>query len=134
MKGHNKNTGIVKLSPELLSIIGHGTEMSLQPFSREIFLLEITVAGTSYCDEVYDVEPLLEEGTILKMLRKPDNEYDELAIAIYYEDIQIGWVPRRMNEVISRLMDAGKAFFCRVVSVEDVDAWVKIKGRIFMVE
>ena len=128
------NNSIVKLSPELLSIIGHGTEMSLQPFSREIFLLEITVAGTSYRDEIYDVEPLLKKGTILKMIRHPHNEYDELAIAIYYEDIQIGWVPRRMNEVISRLMDAGKAFFCRVVSVEDVDSWGKVKGRIYMVE
>lgn len=128
------NNSIVKLSPELLSIIGHGTEMSLQPFSREIFLLEITVAGTSYRDEIYDVEPLLKEGTVLRMIRQPDNEYDELAIAIYYEDTQIGWVPRRMNEVISRLMDAGKAFFCRVVSVKDIDAWVKVKGRIYMVE
>ena len=79
------NNSIVKLSPELLSIIGHGTEMSLQPFSREIFLLEITVAGTSYRDEIYDVEPLLKKGTI-------------------------------------------------VVSVEDVDSWVKVKGRIYMVE
>ncbi len=39
-------TGIVKLTPELLAIFS-GTENSnsLMPFTREIFLLDIVVAG-----------------------------------------------------------------------------------------
>lgn len=128
------NTSIVKLSSELLALIGTGSANSLQPFSREIFLLDIVVAGTSYCDEIYDLEPELEPGTILRMIRKPENEHDELAIALYFNETQIGWVPRALNQIISRLMDAGKEFFCRVEQVEDIDYWVKISAKIYMVE
>ena len=35
-----------------------------------------------------------------------------------YEKIRIGYVPRELNLIISRLMDAGKAFFCRIEDVE----------------
>ena len=44
-------------------------------------------------------------------------------------------MPRELNLVISRLMDAVKAFFCRVEAVELVDDyWVKIDAKIYMVE
>lgn len=41
---------------------------------------------------------------------------------------------QELNEVISRLMDAGKAFFCRIVSTNRKHKWVKIDAKIFMVE
>jgi hypothetical protein len=128
------NTDIIKLTPELLALLGTGTSVSLQPFSREIFLLDIVVAGTTYCPEIYDIEPKLLPNTILKMVRDPKNKYDAQAIGLYYGEIRIGWVPRELNLIISRLMDAGKAFFCRVVSVNDVNTWVKINAKLYMVE
>ena len=65
----------------------------------------------------------------------PQNKHDENAIAIFYEKTRIGYVPRELNLVISRLMDAGKAFFCRIEAVELVnDYWVKIDAKIYMVE
>lgn len=66
---------------------------------------------------------------------KPDNQYDKNAIALYFDDTRIGYVPRELNLIISRLMDAGKAFFCRIEEVELVDDyWVKISAKIYMVE
>jgi len=38
------------------------------------------------------------------------------------------------NEVISRLMDAGKAFFSRIESTKRKGSWLKINAKIFMVE
>lgn len=126
---------IVKISPELLAMMGSSLPNSLQPFSREIFLLDIIVAGTSHCNKIMEVYPHLEKGLVLRMQRRPKNKYDENAIAIFYEKIRIGYVPRELNLVISRLMDAGKAFFCRVEAVELVnDYWVKIDAKIYMVE
>ncbi len=128
-------TGIVKLSSELLALFaGAENSNSLMPFTREIFLLDITVAGTTFCDSIEDVVTNLVPETILKMVRVPDNKHDQNAIAIYYENTRIGWVPRDLNLVISRLMDAGKAFFCRVQSVEKISNWNKIKAKIYMVE
>ena len=62
---------------------------------------------------------------------------DKQAIGVYYEQIRIGWVPRTMNTIISRLMDAGKAFFCRITTLNEKDPdnpWKDIECKIFMVE
>lgn len=126
---------IVKISPELLEMMGSKLPNSLQPFSREIFLLDIVVAGTTHCKNIHKVYPQFEQGQVLRMQRRPKNKYDKCAIAIYYDKMRIGWVPRELNLVISRLMDAGKAFFCRIEHVELVDDyWVKINAKIYMVE
>ncbi len=126
---------ITKISPELLEMMGSKLPNSLQPFSREIFLLDIVVAGTTHCPEIDKVFPHLEKGLVLRMQRMPQNQHDENAIAIFYEKTRIGYVPRELNLVISRLMDAGKAFFCRIETVELVnDYWVKIDAKIYMVE
>lgn len=127
-------TGITKLTPEMLAFIGSGGVTALTPFTREIFLLDIVVAGTSFCEQIDELEPELLPETRLKMVRHPKNEYDELAIGIYHNGIRIGWVPQELNEVISRLMDAGKAFFCRISEVKRKNKWLKIDAKIFMVE
>ncbi|MEI6556687.1 MAG: HIRAN domain-containing protein [Paludibacter sp.] len=126
--------GIVKLTPELLALMGTGDINALAPFSREIYLLDIVVAGTSFCSNVDELEPLLLPDTVLKMIRQPENEHDKLAIGIYLNNQRIGWVPMEHNIVISRLMDAGKAFFCRVEYTQRKANWLKIKAKIFMVE
>lgn len=64
---------IVKISPELLEMMGSQLPNSLQPFSREIFLLDIVVAGTTHCNKIDKVYPLLEKGLILRMQRHPRN-------------------------------------------------------------
>lgn len=130
-------TSIVKLSPELLALFaGQADGNALAPFTREVFLLDIVVAGTGYCEQINDIYPQLQKGTVLKMQRDPQNKYDENAIGIYFNQTRIGWVPRTMNTIISRLMDAGKAFFCRIVKLdtENHDKWEKIDCKIFMVE
>lgn len=129
--------GIVKLTPELMALFaGQGNGNALAPFSREVFLLDINVAGTGYCDKIEEIFPLLKDGMVLKMLRDPKNKYDKFAIGIYYGETRIGWVPRALNTVISRLMDAGKAFFCRITSLdgEEENQWKDIKCKIYMVE
>lgn len=51
------------------------------------------------------------------------------------QQLKEDYVPRELNLIISRLMDAGKAFFCRIEEVELVDDyWVKISAKIYMVE
>jgi hypothetical protein len=129
------DNNIVKISPALLEMLGSELPNSLQPFSREIFLLDIVVAGTTHCENISYIYPYLEKGQVLRMQRHPKNIHDENAIALYFNEDQIGWVPRELNLVISRLMDAGKAFFCRIENVELVDEyWVKISAKIYMVE
>lgn len=127
-------TGIAPLTPEMLAFIGSGGVEAIAPFTREIYLLHITVAGTTFCSTISELTPQLVENTRLRMLRQPQNKHDKLAIGIYLDKIRIGWVPQEQNEVISRLMDAGKAFFCRITRTSQKGEWTKIDADIFMVE
>ena len=131
-------TGIVKLSPELLAMFaGQADANALAPFTREVFLLDIEVAGTGYCEQMNEIYPKLQNGIVLQMCRDPQNKYDKRAIGIYFEQIRIGWVPRTMNTILSRLMDAGKVFFCRVTELSEQSAdnpWKHIACKIYMVE
>ena len=109
------NNSIIPVTPGLLSLLSQ-SDASITPFRQEIFLLEIVIAGTTHCKEIATIEDKIIPEKVLVMKREPDNAYDEFAIAIYCDNLRIGFVPAEMNLVCSRLMDAGKLFFCRVVS------------------
>ena len=98
---------IIPLSEELLALLGSGEINALGLPKHEIFLLDIVVAGTTFCPVVPALRAELLPETMLRMVRCPDNEHDRYAIAIYYKENRIGYVPRELNLVISRLMDAG---------------------------
>ncbi len=127
------NESILPVTPGLLSMLSK-TETGITPFTQEFFLLEIVVAGTSFCKEIETIENLIVSEKILTMKREPDNQFDEFAIAVYCDNIRIGFVPGTLNLVCSRLMDAGKLFFCRVVSKQWKNKWLKINANIYMVE
>jgi hypothetical protein len=127
------NESILPVTPGLLALLSN-VETGVAPFTQEIFLLEIVIAGTSYCKEIEQVEDMIIPEKILPMKREPTNKYDAFAIAIYCDSVRIGFVPAEMNLVCSRLMDAGKLFFCRVVSKEWKHNWLKIVANIYMVD
>ena len=125
---------IIPLSEELLALLGSGEINALGLPKHEIFLLDIVVAGTTFCPVVPALRAELLPETMLRMVCCPDNEHDRHAIAIYYKENCLGYVPRELNLVISRLMDAGKEFYARVVEVKQLNEWTRIAAKIFMVE
>jgi len=124
---------LIPITPGLLALL-HGEGRALALFSQEILVLEIVVAGTSYCAEIESIEPCILPEKVLTMKREPDNKFDKFAIALYCDDTRIGFVPAAMNHVCSRLMDAGKVFVCRVVSKKWIDSWLQVHANIFMVD
>ncbi len=127
------NESIIPISPAMLALLSTDNVLP-KPFTQEIFLLEIVIAGTSHCKDIDKVESQIMPEKVLTMKREPQNEFDESAIAIYCESIKVGYVPAEMNLVCSRLMDAGKLFFCRVVDKKWQHNWLRINANIYMVE
>lgn len=127
------NESILPVTPGLLALLSN-VETGIIPFTQEIFLLEIDIAGTNHCKEIKAIENQIVPEKVLTMKREPDNKFDEFAIAIYCDNIRIGFVPAKMNLVCSRLMDAGKLFFCRVVTKDWEFKWLRINANIYMVE
>ena len=64
--------------------------------SREVSLMECTIAGTTHIDGIVAKTATVFEGTILTLVRDPKNEYDSDAIAVQTDaGERIGWVPQR---------------------------------------
>ena len=127
------NNSIIPVTPGLMALLS-GSQNGASPFKNEIFLLEIVVAGTSFCNDLKSVEEQIVPEKVLTLKREPANEHDEQAIAIYCDKVRVGYVPAELNLVCARLMDAGKLFFCRVVSKEWRKDWLRIKANIYMLD
>jgi hypothetical protein len=127
-------TDLAVIDPALLALL-HGSfdkAGQLQPFVREIMLVECAIAGTSF-RELQAVEPLIPTGSLLPLKREPVNEHDPLAIMILDErGNHLGYVPRAKNEALARLMDAGKLLFGRLESKEWQGNWLKADIRIYL--
>ena len=102
------------------------------PYIQDIFLLDTNISGTFYA-EIEDIEPNLYEGEILKFIREPKNEFDELAIKILdSNDNKLGYVPKKENKVIARLMDSGKVIYGKINKKSKIHHWIDIKISIYM--
>lgn len=128
------------MANDLVILKEHWLELSARlkdlpgPFQQEIFLEEVDVAGTSHIEDIEAKTADLNENSILMLLRDSSNEYDDCAIAVITEKgDRIGWVPMDENSIFSRLMDAGKLLYARVVSKKMIrNAWLKMSIKIFM--
>lgn len=104
-----------------------------KPFSQEIFLIEVHIAGTTYVDNIEAIEPKLIEGTEVAFFREVDNAFDGNAILVKDADgNKLGYVPRVNNEILARLMDAGKLVYGKVKRKEWIGDWVKIEVEVFL--
>lgn len=103
------------------------------PFAHEIFLQECHVAGILHVDDILIKTEEIRVGSPLQLRREPTNEYDAAAIAVVTaKGDHIGWVPKRHNPVLARLMDAGKLLVAKVASKELNYHWLNLRMGIYL--
>lgn len=131
------NSSLVPIDPVLLAIMRGdpaGTTLPA-PFGRELMLLDCHVAGTGYVADMDDIAVDLAVGAPLALRRESANSHDTLAILVFdARGRKLGYVPRAKNEVLSRLLDAGKLIYGRITDLEWQDSWLKIEMRIYLRE
>ena len=104
------------------------------PFSKQVFLMGTSVAGTGYHEAATEAESL-KAGDRLILKREPDNPYDDLAIAVLGENgAKLGYIPRNQNSVLARLMDAGKRISAEITACDAQTPWAEIDIKVSMVE
>lgn len=121
---------LIKVNAPLLAALSKGLG-NIQLMQQDILVLQCQVAGTSFRN-LQEVEPLLTNQVQLELKREPGNEHDKLAIALYFAKHKIGYIPRDKNEVIARMMDAGKAFFATIQAKEWLGKWLQIEIKVYM--
>lgn len=106
-----------------------------RPFEQDIYLFDTYVAGTTHVEGIEELFPSLNEDDKLVFYREIENEHDPQAIRIEtLTKEKIGYVPRHDNVVFSRLMDAGKVLFAKVMEKEMRGKWARIKIKIYLHE
>jgi hypothetical protein len=121
---------LIKINASLLAALSKGMGIT-QVMQQDILVLECQVAGTSH-RQLQEVEPGLSSEVRLELQREPANAYDSWAVALYFGKHKIGYIPREKNEVIARLMDAGKAFFATIQAREWKGKWLRIEVKVFL--
>jgi len=125
---------IVKIDPKYLEFVRTSLDKEglPKPFVQEVALLNCNIAGTTFLD-LNEIEPELKKHQLLMLKREPKNKDDDKAILILTEDGQkLGYVPKKKNEVLSNLMDAGKLLFGRLNKKTWVDTWLKLDVQVFL--
>ena len=64
------------------------------------------IAGFAYWEGCIAFNEL-KIGSVLTLEREADNSFDPYAVAIYYGDKKLGFIPKGENEEISKLLDMG---------------------------
>lgn len=113
---------------------GRGIDIP-RPFEQDIYLFDTYVAGTTHVEGIEELFPSLNEDDKLVFYREIENEHDPQAIRIEtLTKEKIGYVPRQDNVVFSRLMDAGKVLFAKVMEKEMRGKWARIEIKIYLHE
>ena len=73
---------------------------------KKVHLDSFHIAGFAYWEGCEAFE-YLKIGTRLDLVREEDNRFDPYAVAIYYGDYKLGFIPRGSNHDISKFLDMG---------------------------
>ena len=73
---------------------------------KKVHLANFHIAGFGYWDGCEAFEHL-KIGSCLQLVREEENRFDPYAVAIYYREFKLGFIPRGSNHDISKYLDMG---------------------------
>ena len=100
--------------------------------SERILLQASPLAGFQYYHgkQVWDE---MREGDALELVREPDNAHDPRAVRVEWHGIKLGYVPRRENEAVARLLDRGSRLEARITRlVKSRNPWQRLLFEVYV--
>lgn len=77
--------------------------------------------------------PRMQVGDALALVREAHNPHDSRAVRVEWQGHMIGYVPRRENADVARLLDAGQVLEARIVRLAEVrDPWARVRFEILL--
>ncbi len=100
---------------------------------HSILLQTSPIAGFQY-HQGENVWPLLKTNAPLKLKRETDNRFDKHAIAVYWKNDKLGYVPRRENITLAQMLDRDQTLHVRIKSLNsEASPWGRIDIKIELV-
>lgn len=120
----------------LLGSLGIGVSTSLHIHQLQaspghrILLQESPLAGFQY-HRASGIWPFLQVGETLTLRRELGNRHDPNAIAVWFKNEHLGYVPRRENKILAQMMDRGERLEAQIVRLlQDDNPWRRIRFRV----
>lgn len=86
--------------------------------SQHTVIQESWLAG--YAHHMGDsVWPLLNKGDPLVLVREAHNAFDEQAVSVHWNGLQLGYLPREQNTAIAQMLDRGNELESCIVALND---------------
>jgi hypothetical protein len=100
--------------------------------TAHILLQDSPLAGFQY-HAGKSVWPEIKVGDALTLTREPDNPHDARAVRVDWRGRKLGYVPRRENADVARLLDNGQPLAARISRLaEGRDPWSRVRFEVVM--
>jgi len=106
--------------------------VALAQATAHILVQDSPLAGFQYhAGKV--VWPELRVGDVLTLVREPDNPHDARAVRVDWRGRKLGYVPRRENADVARMLDNGQQLTARISRLaESRDPWLRVRFEIIL--
>lgn len=116
----------------LLSLLWLWAHPLQAQIAAHILLQDSPLAGFQY-HAGKTLWPRMQVGDALTLVREPDNRHDARAVRVDWQGHKLGYVPRRENADVARLMDSGQRLTARIVRLAEVrDPWSRVRFEILI--
>jgi hypothetical protein len=117
--GRALNSLLIKTDNKEKKYIEVADSMHIDEHVKDIYLININVAGTNYVD-MGEVHNKLLKGDMLYLKREGNNVFDPNAIVISTtEGYVIGYVPKENNIILKNLIDKGKYLYGKIKEINE---------------
>lgn len=115
-----------------LFLAGAGAQPLCAEVAAHILLQDSPLAGFQF-HAGKALWPRMQAGDALVLVREPDNPHDAKAVRVEWQGHKIGYVPRRENADVARLMDQGRPLQARISRLaEGRDPWSRVRFEILI--
>jgi len=88
---------------------------------------EYRLAGFQYY-RAEGIWPFLRVGEALRLQREPHNRHDSNAIAVYFKNDMLGYIPSAENGLLAQMMDHGESLEASITQLlPDLKPWRGVK-------
>ena len=103
--------------------------------SQKAYLLQSFVAGFRFYKGM-ELLSHMQEQDMVELRRQPANEHDEFAVALYWQQEMIGFLPAASNEIIARLMDAKALHLIGIIThlQRDAKPWENVAVAVYFLK
>ena len=77
----------------------------------------------------------LREGETLRLVREPFNVFDPHAVAVYFRNDKLGYLPRARNRAVAQMLDRGRTLHAEISRLlRSDDPWDRVQIRVSLMQ